>query len=40
MQFISKALPNMTLQKLQFVASIFEKIWLKLLKLRGKACKA
>ena len=37
MQFISKALPNMTLQK--FDASIFEKFWLKLLKLRGKACK-
>ena len=39
MQYISKALPNIVFQKLQFDPSILEILWLKLSKLRGKACK-
>ena len=35
MHYISKALPNMVFQNLQFDPSIF---WLKLVKLRGKTC--
>ena len=38
MHYISKALPNMVFQNLQFDPSILEIFWLKLVKLRGKAC--